>query len=396
MTALDYNLTYADKKTSAIWSNGDVDDLQEIYICEIDEIKIFKNNYPDLTREYSRTLGGPSFFMSVHETQFYHFLSDGIANFLYLRTIIPDLKIYFINDQPGYSGPQMPKDFVDLVIKWCQEEGYGGEVLDLSKYKKINVDKLFVMANANIMFLENLIGIQEKKQRGDISNYPVAKVLLLPLLKEFIYKKALEHNRLPEDFNYPSRVYLRPGLTFERMQAWKDQFEFLEQNNVTFDGSMKVKDDPNNVFDMLGELHGWKHIIHADAHFSGLLNEVDNRYLSKEEVSLIDSFFERRDYFFLDSESMAWIDILNMIIKADKVALISGAAVLNAMIAEEGTQIIYLEFNTSYDFDHPSTLEIFFKDPAPFFYYDRREVKHKRYEVSRVLSDLENERGDFL
>lgn len=397
MSALEYSLVYDEKKTSKVFE--DDESRGQLFLHEIDGIKIAKESHPEFTREYSRTLGGPSFFISLYESQFYHFLSDGLAQFLWIKSFIPDLKIYFINDQPNAVTSALEatkKDFVDWIVRWCQEEDFGGEIINLVSYKKIVADKVFILANSNVTFLRERVGLEDSRQIGDISNNPVPKGLMLPLLKEFIYKKALENNRLPKDFNYPKRVYLRPGLTFERLQAWKDQVDYMKNNGVVFDKNLVVVEDPNNIIEELSSIKDWKHFIHTSAGINGVIKEIHDRYLSPEEVALIDDFFSRRDYETLDSQHMAWIDILNIVIRAEKVALVAGAAVLNAMIAEEGTQVIYLEFNTAYDFDHVATMDMFFVNPKPIIYYDRREVFKKRFPVARVLEDLEKEKGDYL
>lgn len=402
MSALEYTMTHESASLSKVWDDGTIKS-NPLYLHEIDNLLIKKTSYPEFTREYSRTIGGPSFFVSIYENQFYHFLSDGIAQYLWLRTFIPELKIYFINDQPAALAANIDaaikKDFVARIVEWCQEEGYGGEVIDLVRYKKLKVDKLFVMANSIITFLrEGIKEFRESKVVGDVSNSDGARSLMLPLLKEFIYKKALEKNRLPEDFTYPERVFLRPGLTYERLMAWQDQIDYLKNHRVIFDKDMNIVDDPENVVEIIYNLDYWRHTIDvtSSSNLRGVVQELEERYLSRDEIQLLDSFFERRDYYFLDSEEMSWLDMLNIIIRAKKVALISGAAILNAMIAESETQIIYVEPNTTYRFNHIEILNIFFKDVEPIIYYNRNEVTHKKFDVTRLLKDLEQEKGDLI
>lgn len=405
MSALEFVVLYDKVLTNKVWDNGvvsedDSESSQNLYLHEVNDIRFEKTSYPEFTREYSRTIGGPSFFVGIYESQFYHFMCDGIAQYLWLRTFIPEIKIYFINDQPGAidSLAKNQKDFVATVIKWCQEEGFGGEVVNLATYKKLNVDKLFLLANSNITFLREKISEISMPQLADVLNGSGSRLLMLPLLKEFLYKKAIEHNRLPKDFNYPSRVFLRPGLTIERLQAWQDQIEYFEKNNVVFDEDFNIVSDPNNMAREVTSIDYWKHTLDPNSpdNLRGAAFELGERYLSREEVSAIDTFFKRRDYFFLDSQDLSWVDMLNMIIRADKVALISGAAILNAMVAESSTQVIYIEPNTTYQFNHIETLELFFKEVEPIIYYDPRKVMKKKFDINRLLGDLEKEKGDFL
>ena len=397
MGPLELDVKCEQKKMTKMWDD-ETQSNPPLYLYEIDDVSIVKDSYPNLTREYSRRIGGPSFFISVYESQFYHFLVDGLAQFLWLKTFIPDIKVYFVNDQPSaiLDRGQIPKDFVRDVISWCQEEeGFGGEIVNISTYRKMKIDKLFSLANSNVTFLRDYLGIENSKVTGDVSNSDGARQLLLPLLKEFLYKKALQHNRLPKDFNYPNRVFIRPGLTIERLNAWLEQVEYLREKGVVFNNDLEVVEDPENVLETLGELEGWEHKINLK-HMSGIRNEVSHRHLTKEDVQALDNFFLRREYEFLDSQKMAWIDILNMIIRAEKVAFVAGAAILNALVADEKAQIIYLDCNTKYSFNHLATLELFFKDPEPFIYLDRRLVATKKFKMSRVLDELENEKGHYL
>lgn len=418
MSAVKYKASHESHKISLVW-HDEHRDYPALWLWEVDNVLIEKadNEYAQFTKEYSRTIGGPSFFVSVYETQFYHFLVDGLAQFLWLKTFIPDLKMYFVNDQPGTitSVDSLSKDFVRNIIEWVAEEGYGGEIINLVHYKKFMADKVFMMANSNITFLRKDLNInadeeikslvripnslRHKNVMGDIANNPGAKPLFLPPLKEFLFKKALEHNRLPADFNYPKRVFLRPGLTFERLQAWKDQFDYLKKNGVVLDKEFNVIEDPNNAIEAVKSL-SWEHGIIISDHVGSVLQnmrEVHDRWLSVKEIEILDDFFKRKDYEFLDSQNMAWIDILNMVIRAEKVALLAGAAILNAMVAGDETQIIYIDSNTFYDFDHRSTLELFFvNDPKPIIYYDKEHVAQKRYSIERLLRDLEKEKGDYL
>lgn len=399
MSALEYDLTYGNIDSRKVWEDAITPgSAPPLYLSEIDDILIDKASHPDMTREWSRHIGGPSFFVSVYESQFYHFLMDGLAQFLWLKSFIPDLKIYFINDQPSAIKDidvQLKKDFVRNIIEWCKEESFGGEIINFSTYKKIKVDKLFILYNSNVTFLTQKLPVKREDIVGDILNNNGARSIMLPLLKEFLFKKAIEHNRLPADFNYPKRVFLRPGLTIERLQGWQDQLDYLEKHGVVFDKDMEVIDDPNNAISQVMSMH-WPHRIAGVNTLKGMKKELNDRYLSPEEVQIIDEFFIRREYEFLDSQSMAWIDILNIVIHAEKVALIAGAAILNAIVAGDGTNIIYLDFNTEYQFDHLKTLDLFFTSPKPFIYYDRREVVAKKYDVARVLSDLEQEKGHYL
>lgn len=405
MSALEFTASYDEVLTNKVWDNGlsgidGPESPENLYLHEINNVFFNKTSYPEFTREYSRTIGGPSFFVGIYESQFYHFMCDGIAQYLWLRTFIPEIKIYFVNDQPGAVDElaKTQKDFVSTVIQWCQEEGFGGEVINLCTYKKLKVDKLFLLANSNITFLREKISEISIPLLADVLNGSGSRLLMLPLLKEFIYKKALEHNRLPEDFNYPTRVFVRPGLTIERLQAWHDQIKYFEKNNVVFDKDLNIVSDPKGVAAEVINIDYWRHTIdltNAGA-MRGVMAELGERYLSPEEVLAIDNFFKRRDYFFLDSQELSWVDMLNMIIRAEKVALISGAAILNAIIAESSTQIVYLEPNTTYQFNHLETLDLFFKEVRPIIYYDQREVLRKKFDINRLLSDLEKEKGDFL
>lgn len=394
---LEYSVSHSTRKLSVVWEDPTTAKNPSLHLHEIDNIVIDKSSHPEFTREYSRSIGGPCFFVGVYESQFYHFVMDGIAQFLWLKSFIPDLRIFFINDQPSSVGSldDIPIDFIRNLISWCREEDFGGEIIDISKYKKIKIDKLFCLANSNVTFLRQKLNIVVENLTGDVSNSNGARQLLLPRLKEFLYKKALEHNRLPADFNYPERVFLRPGLTIDRMQAWKAQVDFLVERGVVFDEEYTVVDDPTNALQEIESLH-WKHKINTSTDFKGLMREISDRHLSAEEVEQIDAFFLRRDYEFVDSEKMAWVDILNIVINAKKVALLAGAASVNAMVAEEKTQIIYIDWNMSYEFNHRGLLDLFFTDPKPFYYYDRDVVHTKRYEISRILNDLEKEKGHYI
>lgn len=399
MLPLEFTISYEDRKLTKMWDDGHGEDGWALHLFEIDNVVIDKESYPETTREYSRRIGGPSFFISIYESQFYHFLVDGLAQFLWLKSFIPDIKIYFVNDQPGpiLDYKSMDKDFVKNIVAWCQEEeGFGGEVINITTYKKIKVDKLFILANSNVTFMKKYLDIDTDIMVGDVSNSDGARRLLLPNLKEFLYSKAIKHNRLPSDFNYPSRVFLRPGLTIERMKAWQDQLEFLKENEVVLDEKYNVISDPNNAVAKLSDsVEGWSHGL-AIEHLHGVRREIMQRHLTDKEVKDLDDFFTRRDYTFLDSQKMAWIDILNMVIRAEKVALLAGAAVLNAMVADEKAQIIYIESNTQYTFNHLATIEMFFKDPEPFIYMDNRIMATKKFDMGSVLKQLEKEKGHFL
>lgn len=409
MTKPIYSATHENKKSNMIWASEDSPETTGVYLFEIDKLTITKENWPDLTRHFSRTVGGPAFLVGLYENQFYHFLTDGIAQYLYLKTFIPDLKIYFINDQPSevknldHLKELKVRDFIKNVVAWCQEETeFGGEIINFVKYKNITFDKLFIFGNSNITFLRDLIDISSLNENGemvpvDISNNEGTRLLMMPLLKDFMYSKALEHNRLPSDFIYPERVYIRPGLTINRMQAWQEQINFLKNNGVVFNEEMKIIDDPNNALNSLLSSDEFEHtILGIGDNLRGQEQELAQRYLSPAEVQELDDFFARRDYFSLDSESMAWIDMLNMIIKATHVAFVSGAGILNALVASDEAQIIYINPNTTYDFDHQRTLEIFFQKVPPLLYYDRKKVRVTRHNVSKLLKNMEQEVGDYL
>lgn len=396
MSAVKYDIGYDFKKITKAWSDEN-DSSPDLWLWEVDGVSIIKESYSELTREYSRTIGGPTFLVNVYETEFYHFLVDGIAQFLWIKSFVPDLKMYFINDQPSsiVSHEAIVKDFVRNIISWIKEEGWGGEIVNLASYKKVKFDKVFSLANSNITFLRRELEIESNEIEGDVSNNPGARKVLLPRLKEFLFKKAVEHNRLPEDFNYPKRIFLRPGLTYERLQAWKDQLDYLSENGVILDQELNVQEDPNNALETVKDLN-WKHGIVTE-NFSGIMFEIKNRWISKEDIKLIDDFFEIRNYEFIDSQNMAWIDILNIVMRAEKIAVVAGAAVLNTIVSSEDTQIIYLNFDTNYDFDHISTLKVFFVGKnSPIIYYDKNDVAIKKYEVSRVLGELAKEKGDYL
>jgi hypothetical protein len=366
-------------------------------LYEFNDLVIEKQNMAEKTRDFTYHAMGPSFLLDVYESQYFHFLYDGVAQYLWLRDFIPELKLYFINNQPGTMRgvDDIKTDFVNNIVTWFREEGSGGELISLVDYKEVMFDKVFVFRNSIITFLVNALKINDEPTRVDITNHPDLKPILLPQFKNFVSTYAAKSNRLPEDFNYPERVYLRPGLTQQRLQKWKTQLDYLIDSDVVFDEDWNVVRDPNNAIEKLPEHWEFQHSI-AGLALDGVYKEVDERYVSEEDMGAIDDFFIDRDYVILDSLDYSWIDILNMTMRAKKVALMAGAASITAAMASDKAQVIYLNPNPRYAFDHKAILSTMFKDVPPIYIFEPSKDGRAKRDIPELLKELGERHGDYL
>lgn len=398
MAEPQYKYSYTDRNDRIVWSSGtDSSGKLDVVLYEFDNLVIEKQNMAELTRSFSYQVMGPAFVLDIYESQYFHFLYDGVAQYLWLREFIPDLKLYFINNQSGTmrGNDDIKTDFVRNIVTWFQDEGSGGEVISLIDYKEVVFDKLFVFRNSIITFLVNALHINDEPTSVDITNHPELKPVLLPNFKDFVTAHAAKNNRLPEDFVYPKKVYLRPGLTMQRLQRWKDQLDYLIDSDVVFDEFWQVVEDPNGALEKLPEHWEFVHSI-AGLGLGGVYREIDERYISPEDLGRIEDFFIDRDYLVLDSLDYSWIDILNMVMRAEKVALVAGAASLTAMMAPDTAQIIYLNPDTRYSFDHVNILRSTFKSVNPIILFEPSSSGIKKHEVQFMMKSLAERFGELL
>ena len=114
-------------------------ETEDVVIAEWSDVEIYNSFYTSDTREVR--LNGTYFIIQPH-LQYYHFMVDALAVFLYLKDMYPEIKplVLVKTDNEEYSNGFMYKDFLDFLgIKdyyWIDDKNNSKKNFNLFKLEK--------------------------------------------------------------------------------------------------------------------------------------------------------------------------------------------------------------------------------------------------------------------
>lgn len=335
MPLIPFSVSNSEIQYNVVW--GDVPFL------EIDNLIIKKHGMVIKSIEYANTISEPAFLVDIREP-WYHFWFDCIGQFLVLRQQVENLKLYFIDT---YDQEDEPAEHVRLASKWLQKDDLGGSVIRIVNYQQTIFEKAYAIstksghrqepgdAGDNKMHAEMLYGFCTDTKPMSVAEY------IIPELRNFMRSHLNRTNRLPKDFEYPEKVYLYPSGTVRDIAAKVENYPALREN---------------------------------------LMDDHAGRFLTSDELDRLDEFFLQIGYKVFDvQETHSWVDVTNIIMHAKSVVCYAGASTLNAMLADDLAQIIYLCPSSLYEFPHPQTLHLRHKlidgSPQPIIIFDRHDLR---------------------
>jgi hypothetical protein len=385
---------------------------ESVYIYEYNDLYMSKNNLSGDEID-DLNVSQPCVLINIHDVQYFHFINDGIASFLLMSKIIPNLKIVLLTDQfTDYDMSnfleKIPQDFVRSILGWLKDDGLIHDIVNMKRHSHILFDKVFVLSSGYDINAFAPQGYSEAEfyltcPRGNVSlsNSDSYFKLSAPFIRNYVTLKAIKHNRLPDDFDYPKKIFLSPGYTMSRFWSWEKQIQFLIDNGTIISSDGVIESDPNGAFYKLAPTSNDIDTIYHpqwggfdENVIRGKVHDITQRSISEKDLSKLEAFFVEQGYLVVDSRDYVWLDVINMCMRAETIAVYAGAASVYAMMAASSTQIIYINPNTSYAFGHSELLSNFFKDPGVIEVFSFKEDPNTNFGVDRVIQELLNNHMD--
>jgi hypothetical protein len=395
--------------------DGTVTD-SSIYVYEYNDLYVSNDASGRSYELEDLNISHPCVLINMHDIQYFHFINDAIGSFLLMSKIIPNLKIVLINDQEMDANITnfldiIPQDFAKTILGWLNDDGLIHEVINTGKHEKILFDKVFVLSSAydKKTFVEKNSYSESEfyltSARGNVSGSSSVFYMSLaaPFIRNYITAKALKSNRLPSDFQYPPKIFFSPGESMSRFWEWKRQIDFLINDGVVIDEDGAIESDPNGSFYKLANTENNKYTVYVPQWgeldkniIRGKVSDLKQRYVSEKDLLKLEAFFLSRGYFIADSRNYAWIDLVNISMRAETIAVYAGAASMYAMMANSDTQVVYINPNTNYTFGHADLLSCFLKDPGVLRVFNEVQDPNTNFGIDALIQELAEKYADRL
>jgi hypothetical protein len=390
---------------------------ESVYVYEYNDLYVSKKENMPREGSVDINISQPCVLINIHDVQYFHFINDGIASFLLISNMIPDLKVVLVSDQFADIDmsnflDMVPQDYARTIFGWLNDEGLIHDVVALKKYNHVLFDKVFVLSSGYEK--EYFVGKNYSdfdfyftQPRGNIS-LPQSRLyftISAPFIREYVTSRATQYNRLPDDFDYPKKIFLSPGETMSRYWSWEKQIKFLIDDGVIIDEDGVIQSDPNGSFYKLASTKNDKDTIYQSQWgefdknvIRGKAEQINHRSISKKDFAKLEAFFAEQGYLVIDSRNYAWIDVVNMSMRAENLVVYAGAASVYAMMAGSSARILYINPNTKYHFSHVTLLDTFFNNPKVIQVFDVEDARNRNvnFGVDRLIQELVDNHMDRI
>lgn len=275
---------------------------------------------------------GSSFVIDFHDNNYFHFIVDQLAQFLYLKSINANLKLVLV----------YPQTFEFEWQEWINERlRRHFEFIEVSEQdtRQVLLDCLVFISNKFNPFYANVDG-----PKIDLMLNQEYYQKIIPVLSTFL-KKNIPHTE-------PRKIYISRRNKSRKYLKEMAYLQLLRANGVSWDYETRTINDPQNFMqsserqieqDLLG--------IEDQVARAPWVCEIDSmlRYLSPEEEDMIEEIFVSLGYTIIRDDNFE--EQLSAIGSAKEVAFFVGASSINTVVAPPDAKIIILDHDTRYPFD---------------------------------------------
>lgn len=255
---------------------------------------IYNNiSFPGLTGSKALSLEGNYFIINETEQTYYHFLMDQIGQYLYLKSLYPDLGLLIFKQEVGDS-----RNYAE----WCMgklKEEFPYTEISLSEYGHLSVEQITVLSN-RLIDIYHLID-------DNLNDFLLDKdytAIVAAHLKKFF-------NRHIEASKISKKIFLsRSGKREELSEA---------RNKISEPTSLEEQ-------------------------------QIIARYLDPKMEDLIESLFRDAGYEIINFEDYSFQEQLELCASASSIGLFVGASAINTIVAPQNTEILLISHDTSYPF----------------------------------------------
>lgn len=312
-----------------------------------------------------------------------HFIYDSIGQYYAIKTIVPDLKPLILVPSRIARNHSSP-DF----LWWCIDKLLlepGAVVIDPHPGRSFVVEKLYVASTELIAFFQGL-DINQTMLMG----HDEYQDFVLPELRRFF----LDNLKVGKASR---KIYMSRRSKSDQLGLEKEYIEYLKDNQVSWDpvdndGSYinlgKVY-DPNNILNKETLPTKFKNLVSWDAPPAYVELEVNTRYMSEEDESKLESFFEKAGYEILIHDDLSYEEQMSTIATASHFATLVGSAVLNSVVCRDNASVYVLSQNAvsnrSVNLDYLPT--VLFNNSYSVFSY--KEYPGETFSIDQIIEKLE-------
>lgn len=308
---------------------------------------------------------GSYFLIDMTTFLFFHTMNEGIAQYVMLKKIIPELQIVpiFLSTDNSFRGSE---DFYLDILKPfnVQKE----DIINL-KTTKPTFEKIYYYTTRINCFLEKL-DIPQGKELYNVTphfvdGYNTLRELYYPYLKK--------------DESLPKKIFL------SRLDK-DDSTRKLYESSFEHD----MYDLPEDK-DVLQTIQNYG----SRGHFDQMLRE---KYINREEQARLEKYFIQNGYTALDPEGLSFFEQINYYYNATHVVTMRGSALLNTIFSDAGTKIFILDTNAIYTFPYREICELFDHKvyEIPFKLELKKYMTSELFCVNNVLGILKTHYSDVV
>jgi hypothetical protein len=276
---------------------------------------------------------------------YFHLLSDILAQYLFLKKYIKDLKIVILDPKPENVLLEPPFKHNENILYEFLEKFPNDEVqtIKLEDYKTITIKHVYFY---NHYYLYTLRGIRFKK-----------------------------------------RPLLDPSKTLPLLSN-------LLKNNIKEDKDIKIFISRKKENDRLRDLYEKNNKRHP-SEWSGLVDYVEDpsgkwlikRLISSQDEEIIEKFFKDLGYLVLDPSGYSLKEQIDMFARASHVAGLQGAGLINSIFCNPGSTVTILESSNMWGFDYNYIPDIF---SHKFFVVPGiQKTENSYYTIKEIIDSLE-------
>lgn len=255
---------------------------------------IYNNiSFPGLSGSKALSLEGNYFIINEIEQTYYHFLMDQVGQYLYLKSIYPDLKLLIFKQEVGDS-----RDYASWCINKLKEE-FSYTEISLSEYGHLFIEQITVLSN-RLIDIYHLID-------DNLNDFLLDKdytAVVVSYLKKFF-------SRHIEASNVSKKIFLSRSSKREEISKARNKIS-----------------EPTSLEEQ----------------------QIIARYMDPKMEDLIESLFKDAGYEIINFENYSFQEQLELCASASSIGLFVGASVINTIVAPQSTEILLISHDTSYPF----------------------------------------------
>jgi hypothetical protein len=309
---------------------------------------------------------GNYFIMDMNTFLFFHTMHEGVAQYLLLKEIIKDLQIVPILVKREYFDVNKSMDFYLDILK---PFGITKEDIIVINETKPTFEKVYYYVTKVNSFLEKLDIPQGKELYNENPFFVEGYKSLRKLYSPYIEK----------DKQLPKKIFF---TRLQKNDGIRNSYKLYLEYNLH---GGKLHDQVRQGMSDYGSIQ----------HFEQMLRE---RYISREEELLLEDYFIKKGYTIINPENLTFFEQINYYYNATHIVSQRGAALLNTLFCDPGTNIFILDLNVDYNFPYREICDIFDHNAyeIPFKSELKKYMATELFSVKNILGIINSHYSDKI